>query len=181
MRRYMILLVRTRGEPLDAVPALRGLLKSLDQNLPVERISTMNMVIGDSLQSTRFNTVLLGLFAAIALALAAVGIYGVVTWNVTQRTREIGVRLALGANRSNVLLLVIGQAMRVVILGIALGVVGSLAMAHTLQSLLFGISAFDPLTFVGVVGLLAASALLACWLPARRATKVDPMIALRAE
>jgi ABC-type antimicrobial peptide transport system permease subunit len=181
LRRSMSLLIRTHGDPLDAVPAVRGLLKSLDKNLPVERIVTMNMLIGDSLQSTRFNTVLLGLFAGVALALSAVGISGVVAWNVTQRTREIGVRLALGADRANVLLLVIGQSMRVVMIGVVLGVAGSLAVAHTLQSLLYGINAFDPLTFVGVVALLAAAALLACWLPARRATKVDPMIALRAE
>jgi putative ABC transport system permease protein len=141
----------------------------------------MDMLIGDSLQATRFNTVLLGLFAGVALALAAVGIYGVVAWNVTQRTREIGIRLALGANRTNVLALVIGQSMRVVLLGIAIGVAGSLAVARTLQSLLFGISAFDLATFVAVIGVLATAALLACWHPARRATRVDPMVALRAE
>ena len=181
MRRLMTLVIRTRAEPLAVVPMLRGLLKNIDPDLPAERITTMDMLIGDSLQNTRFNTVLLGLFAFVALALSAVGIYGVVTWNVTQRTKEIGVRLALGAERSNVLLLVIGQSMRVVTIGIALGVVGSLALAHVLQTLLFGISAFDPLTFLLVVGLLSAAALLACYLPARRATKVDPMVALRAE
>ena len=181
MRRGMSLLIRTRGEPLDAVPIVRGLLKSLDHDLPVERIVTMNMLIGDSLQPTRFNTLLLGIFAAIALVLAVVGIYGVVAWNVTQRTRELGIRLALGAARSNVLLLVIGQSMRVVMIGVALGVLGSLAVARTLQSLLFQISAFDVWTFTAVSGLLAVVALVACWLPARRATKVDPMIALRAE
>ena len=181
LRRNMSLLVRTKGEPLQAVPALRGLLKALDHDLPVERIVTMDMLIGDSLQSNRFNTVLLGLFAGVALLLAVVGIYGVVTWNVTQRTKEIGVRLALGADRANVLRLVIGQSMRVVLLGVFLGVLGSLAVARAVQSLLFGISAFDPLTFAGVVALLATAALVACWLPARRATKVDPMVALRAE
>jgi putative ABC transport system permease protein len=173
--------VRTTGEPLDAVPALRGLLKSLDQDLPVERISTMNTVIGDSLQSTRFNVVLLGLFAAIALALATVGIYGVVAWNVTQRTREIGIRSALGATRSDVLRLVVGQGMKVVLLGVALGLAGSFAATRALQGLLFETSAFDGWTFATVSLLLAAVALLACWLPARRATRVDPMVALRAE
>ena len=181
LRRFMILVVRTKGEPLDLVPALRSTIKVIDPNLPVERVSTMDMLIGDSLQGTRFNTVLLGLFAGVALALSAVGIYGVVAWNVTQRTREIGIRLALGANRSNVLRLVIGQSMGVVLLGIALGVAGSLAVARTLQSLLFGMSAFDPGTFAAVALLLAGVALLACVLPARRATKVDPMVALRAE
>ena len=181
MRRFMILLVRTKGDALEAVPAVRGVIKSFDPDLPVEKIATMDMLIGDSLQGTRFNTVLLGLFAAVALALAAVGIYGVVSWNVTQRTREIGIRLALGANRSSVLALVIGQSMRVVLIGIAVGVAGSLAVARTLQSLLFGISAFDLVTFVAVIGVLATAALLACWHPARRATRVDPMVALRAE
>jgi putative ABC transport system permease protein len=181
MRRFMILLVRTHGRPLDAVPALRGLLKSLDQDLPVERISTMNTVIGDSLQSTRFNTVLLGLFAAIALALAAVGIYGVVAWNVTKRTREIGIRSALGATRRDVLRLVVGQGMKVVLLGVALGLAGSFAATRAMQGLLFETSTFDGWTFAVVSLLLASVALLACWFPARRATRVDPMVALRAD
>lgn len=181
LRRSMSLLVRTHGDPLPAVPDLRALLKSLDPDLPVERIVTMNMLIGDSLQGTRFNTVLLGLFAGVALLLSAIGIYGVVVWNVTQRTKEIGVRLALGADRSSVLLLVVGQSMRVVLLGVALGVVGSLALVRSMQSLLFGIGPFDPLTFGLTVGLLTLTALLACWLPARRAARVDPMVALRAD
>jgi putative ABC transport system permease protein len=181
LRRGMTMLIRTQGDPLEAVPTVRGLLKSLDPTLPVERIVTMSMLIGDSLQSTRFNTVLLGLFAGVALLLSAVGIYGVVAWNVTQRTREIGVRLALGADHTNVLLLVIRQSMRVVLIGVAIGVLGSLAVARTLQSLLFEISAFDLRTFAAVSTLLAAVALLACWLPARRATRVNPIEALRAE
>ena len=181
LRRSMLLLVRTRDRPLDVVPALRDVVKSLDPKLPLGHIATADMLIGDSLQGTRFNTVLLGLFAGVALALAVVGIYGVVSWNVTQRTREIGIRQALGANRANVLRLVIGQSMRVVVLGLVLGVAGSLAVARLMQSLLFEISPFDPLTFVAVAGLLGLSALIACWLPARRATRVDPMIALRAE
>jgi len=181
MRRAMFLLVRTRGEPLDSVPNLRALLRVLDPNLPVERISTMESIIGDSLQSNRFNTVLLGLFAAIALVLAAVGIYGVVAWNVVQRTREIGIRSALGATRRDVLRLVVGQAMRVVGLGVLLGLGASLAVTRLIQGLLFETSAFDFWTFAGVSGLLAVVALVACWLPARRATRVDPMVALRAD
>ncbi len=181
MRRFMILLVRTHREPLDAVPALRGLLKSLDRDLPVERISTMATVIGDSLQSTRFNAVLLGLFAAIALSLATVGIYGVVAWNVTQRTREIGIRSALGATRRDVLRLVVGQGMKVVLLGVLLGLAASFAATRAIQGLLFETSAFDGWTFAAVALLLTAVALLACLLPARRAAKVDPVIALRVE
>jgi putative ABC transport system permease protein len=181
LRRFMLLLIRTHDRPLDVVPALRGIVKTLDPNLPLGRIASKDMLIGDSLQGTRFNTVLLGLFAAVALALAVVGIYGVVSWNVTQRTREIGIRQALGANRASVLRLVVGQSMRVVVLGLLVGVAGALAVARAMQSLLFEISAFDPLTFLAVAGLLGLSALLACWIPARRATKVDPTIALRAE
>ena len=180
-RRSMFLLVRTKGAPLDLVPDLRALLRSLDSNLPVERISTMESIIADSLQSNRFNTMLLGLFAAIALVLAAVGIYGVVAWNVVQRTREIGIRAALGATRQDVLRLVIGQAMRVVGLGVLLGLGASFAVTHALSGLLFDSSSPDPWVFAGVAALLSAVALVACWLPARRATRVDPMLALRAE
>ena len=181
LRRFMLLVIRTHDRPLDVVPVLRDVVKSIDPNLPLGRISTVDMLIGDSLQGTRFNTLLLGLFAGVALALAVVGIYGVVSWNVTQRTREIGIRQALGASRASVLRLVIGQSMRVVVLGLVVGIGGALAVARMMQSLLFEVSAFDPLTFVAVAGLLGLSALIACWLPARRATKVDPTIALRAE
>ena len=181
LRRFMLLLIRTHDRPLDVVPPLRDIVKSFDPDLPLGRIATMDMLIGDTLQGTRFNTLLLTLFAGVALALAVVGIYGVVSWNVTQRTREIGIRQALGANRASVLRLVIGQSMRVVVLGLVLGIGASLALARTVQSLLFQVSPFDPLTFAAVAALLGLAALLACWLPARRATKVDPAIALRAE
>lgn len=181
MRRFMLLLVRTQDRPLDVVPALRGIVKSLDPDLPVGRVATVEMLAGEALQGTRFNTVLLGLFAGVALALAAVGIYGVVSWNVTQRTREIGIRQALGADRGSVLRLVIGQSMRVVGYGLLIGLAGSLALARVLQSQLFEISAFDPVTLIAVVGLLSGSAALACWLPAQRATRVNPIDALRAE
>jgi putative ABC transport system permease protein len=181
LRRFMLLLIRTHGQPLDLVPALRNVVKSLDPDLPLGQITTADRLIDNSLQGTRFNTMLLGLFAAVALALSVVGIYGVVSWNVTQRTREIGIRQALGANRASVLRLVIGQSMRVVILGLVLGIAGALALARTMQSLLFEISPFDPLTFIAVAVLLGLAALLACWLPARRATKVSPIEALRSE
>lgn len=181
MRRFMTLVIRTQGRPLDVVPALREVVKSLDPDLPLGRIASMDMLLGDSLQGTRFNTVLLSLFAAVALALAAVGIYGVVSWNVTQRTREIGVRLALGADRTGVLRLVVAQSMRIVAVGLILGLAGSLAVARAMRSLLFEINPLDPVTFVAVAGLLGLAALVACWLPARRATRVDPMVALRAE
>ena len=181
MRRFMLLLIRTQDRPLDVVPTLREIMKSLDPDLPLGRIATADMLAGEVLQGTRFNTVLLGLFAGVALALASVGIYGVVSWNVTQRTKEIGIRQALGAGRSSVLRLVIGQSMRMVGYGLIIGIGISLGLTRVLQSQLFQISTFDPLTFIVVVCLLSGSAFLACWLPARRATKVDPMIALRAE
>lgn len=181
LARNGFLLVRTKGDALQAVPMVRDALRSLDANLPVPRLTTMDLTLRDVLRGTRFNTLLLGLFAATALVLAAVGIYGVVAWNVTQRTREIGVRLALGAERQDVLRLVIFQSMRVVGLGLLLGLAGSFATTRLLQSQLNNVSAFDPWTFVGVVVVLSSSALLACWLPARRAARVDPIIALRAD
>ncbi|RXK56024.1 ABC transporter permease [Oleiharenicola lentus] len=181
LRRFMLLVVRTSDRPTDVIPALRSVVKSLDSDLPLGRIATADLLAGELLQGTRFNTILLGLFAGVALVLAAVGIYGVVSWNVTQRTKEIGIRQALGADRAGVLRLVIGQSMRIVGAGILLGLVGSFALAHFLRSQLFQIQAFDPVTFLGVVGLLSAAALLACWLPARRAAKVDPVVALRSE
>jgi putative ABC transport system permease protein len=177
----MLLLVRTQDRPLDVVPALRDVIRSLDPDLPLGRIATADMLVADTLQGTRFNTILLGLFAAVALALATVGIYGVVSWNVSQRTQEIGIRQALGADRASVVRLIIGQSMRVVGLGLMIGLLGALAVAYALRSQLHEISYHDPATFVAVLLLLAVSALLACWIPARRATKVDPMVALRTE
>jgi putative ABC transport system permease protein len=181
MRRAMVLLLRTEGQPTDMVPILRSVLKSLDPDLPPGQITTADALIHSSLQDRRFNTVLLGLFAATALVLSAVGIYGVVAWNVSQRTREIGVRIALGADRTTVLRLVISQSMRIVGLGLLAGVVASFAVGRLHERLLGGVSGFDPLVLGFVVALLGGVALLACWLPARRATRVDPAVALRAD
>jgi putative ABC transport system permease protein len=181
LRGSMIVLLRTEGDPYRTVPGLRHMVADLDHDQPIGRIGSMQALIGDSLQVPRFNTILLGLFAGVALALAVVGIYGVVAWNVTQRTREIGIRQALGAKSEDVVRLVVGQGMRAVLLGLGLGLAGSLVVARTLQSMLFEVSAFDPWTFALVAVLLALVAMLACLVPARRATKVDPMTALRAE
>ncbi|HWO03112.1 MAG TPA: FtsX-like permease family protein, partial [Blastocatellia bacterium] len=134
-----------------------------------------------SLSQPRFSTVLLGLFACVALMLAAVGIFGVMSYVVTQRTHEIGIRMALGAQRRDVLKLVVGHGMRLTLIGLGIGLAASLALTRLMSSLLFAVSPTDPLTFVAISLLLVAVALLATYLPARRATKVDPMIALRYE
>jgi putative ABC transport system permease protein len=138
-------------------------------------------VVADSMTLRRFTLSLLGIFAAIALILASVGLYGVLSYSVTQRSHEIGIRMALGARGADVLALVVKQGMRLTGLGIGIGLVGAFGLTRLMKTLLFGIGAADPLTYVAIAGLLATIALLACWLPARRATKVDPMIALRYE
>ena len=181
LRGAMTVLLRTEGDPARAAPGLRQMVAALDRDQPVGRVIPMTGLVGESLQVPRFNTILLGLFAALAFALAVVGIYGVVAWNVTQRTREIGIRQALGAKSEDVLRLVITQGMRMVLLGLLLGLVGSVGVGRALQSMLFDVGAFDPWTFALVSLGLAAVALLACLIPARRATRVDPVVALRSD
>jgi putative ABC transport system permease protein len=162
------------------VPSARAIFRQLDPNIPVQ-FSTFADEMGGWLAEKRFLLLLAGVFAAAALALAAVGIYGLVAHSVTRRTQEIGVRMALGAQRSDVLRLVVGEGAHMAALGVVIGVAASLAITHLMSSLLFGINATDPLTFVGVAVLLSLVALLACYIPARRAMKVDPMVALRYE
>ena len=177
----MSVLLRTEGDPPRVAAAARAAVSALDPDQPVRKIETMEMTIADTLKQSRFSTVLLGIFAAVASLLAVVGIYGVVAWTVTQRTRELGIRSALGASRENLVRLVIGQSMRIVLLGLGAGLAGSLALVRLLRSLLFQTSAFDPWTFLAVGTALALVALLACLLPALRASRVNPLEALRLE
>ena len=175
------LTLRTAGDPLALAGPVRRVVAGLDRGVPVYDLRTMEKRMADSTSGSRFNTVLFLAFSSLAVVLAAIGIYGVVACTVAQRTREIGIRLALGAGAPQVLRLVVGQAMRPVLAGTLLGIAGALALARVLRSLLFGVSPADPLTFTAIPVLLAAVALLACWLPARRASRVDPMAVLRCE
>jgi putative ABC transport system permease protein len=175
------LVVRTGDDPLKVGGAVQSELRGLEKDLVIQKVMTLEEQIGESLAQRRFQTLLLGLFAGIALLLAAIGIYGVMYHSVTQRTHEFGVRVALGASAGEVLRMVLGQAVVLVVAGAAIGTLAALALTRLLSSLLYGVSAVDPLTFAAVFLVLIASALLASYLPARRATKVDPMIALRYE
>jgi putative ABC transport system permease protein len=177
----MSVLVRTHGDPVNLAAAAREQVHAIDNNLPVAVMSTMEAAMGESLAQRRFYMLLLGLFAAIAIALAAVGVYGVMAYSVVRRTQEIGIRLALGAQNRHVLRMVLGHGMRLLFVGVAIGIAAALALTHLMASQLFGVTATDPLTFAGVALLLVAVALFACYLPARRALQIDPMVALRYE
>lgn len=179
--RTMYLVARTRNDPMSQAAAVRAAIRSLDPSLPVSEVRPMEKVLFDSVGRPRFLMVLVMLFAAVALVLAAVGTYGVLSYAVEQRTREIGVRMALGAQMNQVLGMILTQGALLAGLGLFLGVAGAIALRSVLASLLFGVTPTDPLIFAAVVALLALVSFLACLLPAQRAARVDPLVALRSE
>jgi putative ABC transport system permease protein len=179
--RMMTLVLRTEGDPLSFVAAVRREVNSIDPDLALADIKSMDQLMSESLGQSRYRGVLLGIFAVVALTLAAVGIYGVIAYAVSQRTREIGIRIALGARKRHIFRMVVGHGMILSLIGVAIGIAASLMLTRFLSSLLYGVSSTDPLTFTSVVLLLISVALAACSIPARRATRVDPMIALRYE
>jgi putative ABC transport system permease protein len=178
---FFALVVRTKLEPRSAASAVAGAIRSIDADEPVYNIRSMRDVEAASLSPQRLQIALIGLFAALALVLACMGIYGVMAYSVAQRTSEMGVRMALGAQASNVLGLVMGEGLRLAVLGAGIGLAGSFFAARLLSGMLFGITPTDPFTFLGVAVLLVAVAMVACYVPARRATRVDPLVALRYE
>lgn len=175
------LVVRTEGDPLSMAAAVRGAIWELDKDLPLFRVQTMDHIVSLAVAGQRFNLLLLTVFAALALILASVGVYGVMSYVTAQRTHEIGIRVALGARQRDMLKLVMGQGLMLIVSGVAAGLAGAFALTRLMTSLLFDIGTTDPLTFAATALLLAIVALLACYVPARRAAKVDPMVALRHE
>jgi predicted permease len=179
--RVMDVIVKTSGSPLSLAAPIKREVQAMDKDQPLGAVQPLESLVARSLAPRRFNLMLLGLFALIALLLGAVGLYGVMSYAVTQRTRELGIRLALGARSKDALWLVIKQGVILSLIGIVIGLAVSLALTRLMTSLLYDVSATDPLTFGLIASLLGAVTLLACWIPARRATKVDPLTALKHE
>ncbi|HXW03888.1 MAG TPA: ADOP family duplicated permease [Vicinamibacterales bacterium] len=177
----MWVVTRTAGNPRDLQGPVRGVVKDLDRGLPAYQMSALSDIVSNSLAERRFSMFLLGLFALVALFLSAVGLYGVISYSVSQRTQEIGLRLAIGAPRGHLLGMVIGQGMRLVVTGIIVGLAGAVALARSVSSLLFEVTPFDPPSYAATALVLVSVAALACYVPARRATRVDPIVALRCE
>ncbi|HSB12527.1 MAG TPA: ABC transporter permease [Blastocatellia bacterium] len=181
MAQFSTLVARTSTEPLSLAAAVKDQVQAIDRDQPVNNIRTMDQAISTTMSQRRFSLLLLGIFAGVALVLAAVGIYGVISYSVTQRTHEIGIRLALGSPTTGVLGMIVRQGMRLVGIGLAVGVISALLLTRLMSSLLYGVSSTDPLTYCAIALVLAAVALGACLVPARRAMKVDPIVALRYE
>ena len=175
------LVVRAAGTPTQLTSAIRNEIHSLDKDVPLFNIKLMEQRVSEAAAQPRFRTLLLGIFAALALILASVGIYGIISYSVTERTHEIGLRVALGAQRKHIFKLIVVQGMKLVLIGVGIGLVGAFILTRVMSTFLFGVSATDPLTFGGITLLLLVVAFLACYLPARRATRVDPMVALHYE
>jgi putative ABC transport system permease protein len=177
----MNLIIRTTADPLNLTAAVRREVQALDPNQPVYNVSTMEQTLDQSLVTQRLSMTLLAFLAALALILAAVGIYGVMSYTVTQRSHEIGIRMAIGAQQRDVFKMVIGRGMMLALIGVALGLVGAFGLTRLMTTMLYGVEPTDPATFVSIGILLIGVALVACYVPGRRATKVDPLVALRYE
>ncbi len=173
--------VRTSSDPASLVSSVRGIVRQIDAEAVVDNIATMDQIVSNAMSRPRLYAVLLGIFAAVAMTLAAIGIYGVLAYVVSHRTREIGIRMALGAQRMQVLALVLRQAAVLTAIGVAAGVAGAAALSRYLEGLLFGLTPLDAPTFIAVVVMFGVVAALAAYVPARRATRVDPLVALRTE
>ena len=178
---FMTLIVRSTTDPASLVPAIRSQVLAIDSELPLQRVTTLDRMIANSIRQQRFTSIVLSVFAGVALLLAAAGLYGVISYSVAQRTHELGIRVALGAQVKDVMQLVLRQGMTMVIVGEVIGIIGAFALMRLLGGLLFGVTPADAVTFVAVTIGLTIVALLACYIPARRATKVDPLVALRYE
>jgi predicted permease len=180
-RAYITLVVRTAGNPADMAPAVKQTVWSLNRNLPISDVLTMDQVVADANAQARFVMILLAVFAGVALSLAAVGIYGVMSYSVSRRTQEIGIRMSLGARPADVLWIVVRQGMTQALTGTAAGITAALLLSKLMAKMLYGVQPTDPVTFCGVAGILVLVALLAAGVPARKATHIEPMSALRSE
>jgi len=175
------LVVRTKGQPASFTPALRRVIAAVDPEQPVSNVQTMDEIVDANVADRRQQMTLLGAFAGLALLLASIGLYGVLSYTVTQRSREIGLRMALGASAANVTRLVVGHGIALTGAGLAIGLIGSWAATRALKNMLYGVSATDPMTLGAVAVLLTLISLTACWIPARRASRLDPIVVLREE
>jgi predicted lysophospholipase L1 biosynthesis ABC-type transport system permease subunit len=177
----IVIFLHTGEDPTHLGELLRQEVQAVDPGVPVFRVRTMDEVLSKSLAQRRFALELLGIFAGVAVSLASIGIYGVMAYTFSQRTNEIGIRMALGAKRMDILQMALGEGIKLIVIGVASGIIGSVILTRYLNSMLFEVKSVDPLTFVGISLLLATVALLACWIPAHKASRVEPLTALRYE